>query len=206
MSSYDDDEYESFQLAADAAPVAVAEPDDDDEDDDENDEDEDDDLDDATDDEIDFVVAAYREDGEVVVTALAKSLANDLDELITQLSRLPGDGGAMGFVSLDEEIFVLVRARGQHVQVLLSDDSAAGDYPIARDVADYLGINDIPEEDEDSEPMGDLDIFADLGVSSFDMSLFCDVGDATTDTQLGSLADQLKIGERFRTVVEAELA
>ena len=200
MSSYDDDEYESFELAADAQPGAVAEPDEDDEDDDDED-----DLEDATDDEIDFVVAAYREDGQPVVTALAKPLANDLDELISQLSRLPGDGGAMGFVSLDEEIFVLVRARGRHVQVLLSDDSAATDYPIARDVADYLGINDLPDEDDDSEPMGDLDIFADLGVNSFDMSLFCDVGDATTETQLGSLADQLKIGERFRAVVEAEL-
>lgn len=205
MSSYDADEYESFELAADASPGAVAEPDEDDEEDDDDDDEDDDDLEDATEDEIDFVVAAYREDGEVVVTALAKPLANDLDELITQLSRLPGDGGAMGFVSLDEEIFVLVRARGQHVQVLLSDDSAAGDYPIARDVADYLGINDLPD-DEDSEPMGDLDIFADLGVSSFDMSLFCDVGDGSTETQLTSLADQLKIGERFRTVVEAELA
>ena len=49
----------------------------------------------------------------------------------------------MGFVSLVEEVFVIARVRGQHVQVLLSDGSAAGDWPIARDVADYLG-EDIP--------------------------------------------------------------
>jgi len=213
MSTYDDEEYVSFRLDADAEPDRADDPDDDpdenddpdDPDDDEDDED-DDDIEDATDEEIDFVLAAYREDGQPVVTALAKSLANDLDELIKQLIRLPGDAGAMGFVSLVEEVFVIVRARGRHVQVLLSDDSAAADFPIARDVADYLGITDLPDEDEDSEPMGDLDIFADLGVSSFDMALFCDVDENSTDTQLGALADQLKIGGRFRAVMDAELA
>ena len=65
-----------------------------------------------TDDEIDFVLAAYREDGQPYVQALAKDLANDLDELIVQLRRLPGDAGALGFVSLVEEVFVIARVRG----------------------------------------------------------------------------------------------
>jgi len=205
MTTYDDEEYVSFKLATDADADDATDAEDVDDDSDEDDDD-DDDLEDAGDDEIDFVVAAYREDGQPVVTALAKGLANDLEELIKQLRRLPGDGGAMGFVSLVEEVFVLVRARGPHVHVLLSDDSAAADFPIARDVADFLGITDIPDDDEDSEPMGDLDIFADLGVSSFDMSLFCDVEENSTETQLAALADQLKIGARFRSVVDAELA
>ena len=79
------------------------------------------DLEDAADDEIDFVLAAYREDGQPYVQSLGKDLANDLDELIVQLRRLPGDAGALGFVSLVEEVFVIIRVRGQHVQVLLSD-------------------------------------------------------------------------------------
>ena len=59
--------------------------------------------------------------GSRYVQALTKDLANDLDELIVQLRRLPGDAGAIGFVSLVEEVFVIARVRGQHVQVLLSD-------------------------------------------------------------------------------------
>ena len=47
------------------------------------------DLEDAADDEIDFVLAAYREDGQPYVQSLGKDLANDLDELIIQLRRLP---------------------------------------------------------------------------------------------------------------------
>ena len=64
--------------------------------------------------------------GSRYVQELAKDLANDLDELIVQLRRLPGDAGAIGFVSLVEEVFVIARVRGQHVQVLLSDGTAAG--------------------------------------------------------------------------------
>ena len=59
--------------------------------------------------------------GSPLVQALAKDLANDLDELIVQLRRLPGDAGAIGFVSLVEEVFVITRVRGRRVQVLLSD-------------------------------------------------------------------------------------
>ena len=92
----------------------------DDDDDEDRDDEDDDELEDAAEDEIDFVIAAYREDGQPLVQALDKDLANDLEELIVQLRRLPGDAGALGFVSLVEEVFVLVRVRGQHVQVLLS--------------------------------------------------------------------------------------
>ena len=108
MSDFDDEEYESFELDGAGKPrdsgAAPAEADDD--------LDDDDDLEDAAEDEIDFVLAAYREDGQPYVQALAKDLANDFDELIIQLRRLPGDAGALGFVSLVEEVFVLVRVRG----------------------------------------------------------------------------------------------
>src|ERR687889_1453251 len=128
MPDFDDDEYESFDLEDSGDSDAEAEGDEGTEDDD---------LDDAAPDEIDFVIAAYREDGQPMVQALAADLANDLDELIIQLRRLPGDAGAIGFLSLVEEVFVIARVRGQHVQVLLSDGTAANEWPIARDVADY---------------------------------------------------------------------
>ena len=211
MSDFDNEEYESFDLdgpdadeqpgttPAAAAPLDDVDDDDDDEDDDDDD---DDDIEDAADDEIDFVLAAYREDGQPLVQALSKELANDLEELIVQLRRLPGDAGALGFVSLVEEVFVLVRVRGQHVQVLLSDAAAAADWPIARDVADFLD-EDIPEPDDETEPMGDLGIVADLGMSDFDMGALLDDLDLGSDQMLIEIADKINLNPQFRRVAEA---
>ncbi len=207
MSDFDDEEYESFDLdgpgsdarsrtVAPAGPVVVADSDDDDDDDD------DDDLEDAAEDEIDFVVAAYREEGQPLVQAMDPDLANDLEELIAQLRRLPGDAGAIGFVSLVEEVFVLVRVRGQHVQVLLNDAAAAADWPIAHDVADFLD-EDIPDPDDESEPMGDLSILADLGMSDFDMAALIDDLDLGSDQMLVEIADKINLNPQFRRVAEA---
>ena len=197
MPDFDDDEYESFDLE-DSGDDSEAEAESDDLD--AGDEDE---LEDAAPDEIDFVLAAYREDGQPMVQALAADLANDLDELIIQLRRLPGDAGAVGFVSLVEEVFAIVRVRGQHVQLLLSDGGAATEWPIARDIADMLG-EDIPDPDEEeAEPMGDLGILSDLGISDFEMGTIIDNLDMSSDQMLTEIADKIKIGPQFRKASEA---
>ena len=200
MPNFDDDEYESFDLDRAAgegaqAPSAGAEDEPDELDDDEEDE-----LEDATDEEIDFVIAAYREDGQLYVQSLASDLANDLEELIVQLRRLPGDAGALGFVSLVEEVFVLVRVRGQHVQVLLSDGRATEDWPIAHDVADLLGDEG---DDEDEEPLGDLGIVADLGLGEFDMGAILDNLDLSSDQMLIEIAEKINLNPQFRKTAEA---
>ena len=181
--------------------------DDDDEDDDDQDDDDDDfddDLDDATPEDIDCVVALYREDGLPVAQALSLDLANDLDELIDQLRRLPGDSGALGAVSIAGEFFVLVRVRGRNVQTLLSDSLSSNDWPIARDVVEYLGL-DVPDEDEDdSELVGDLDMLADLGVSEFDLENLLEDLDESSDDQLVTLAARLKFGPQFQRAAAAQ--
>lgn len=211
VSELDNEEYETFgfdKTARTTKPEAAVHTEDLETDDaadelDEDDEDDDeDDLEDAADDEIDFVIAAYREDGQALVQALTKDLANDLEDLIVQLRRLPGDAGATGYVSLVEEVFVIVRVRGRHVQVLLSDGAAAADWPIARDVADLLDA-EIPESDEESEPMGDLGLLADLGLGEFDLSAILDDLDLSSVQMLMQMADQMKIGQQFRRVAEA---
>ena len=224
MSQIDDEGYESFEPDdavddrpgldedLDEAEDEAAETDDTDDledcdeldDPDEGDLDDDDEPEDAQADEIDFVVAAYREDGQLNVVALAADLANDLEELITQLRRLPGDAGAIGFVSLVEEVLVIVRVRGRHVQVLLNDTAAALDWPIARDVLDLLG-EELPDPDDDAESIGDLGIFADLGLSEFDLGAIVDDLDLASDQALMDIADRIKIGPQFRKVAEAAL-
>jgi putative tRNA adenosine deaminase-associated protein len=208
MSEFDDEEYESFELdGAGRSADSVKEPaeTDDEFDDDVDDDDDFDevDLEDAADDEIDFVLAAYREDGQPYVQSLGKDLANDLDELIVQLRRLPGDAGALGFVSLVEEVFVIARVRGQHVQVLLSDAAAASDWPIARDVVDYLGEEPLEDDEEEGEPIGDLGILADLGLSDFDMGAIIDNLDLSSVDMLIEIAGKIKLNPQFRKAAEA---
>jgi putative tRNA adenosine deaminase-associated protein len=205
MPDFDDEEYESFELEGRGEhPPAAGLADADEVDEVEDDSEDDDEPEDAADDEIDFVLAAYREDGQPYVQSLAKDLANDLDELIVQLRRLPGDAGALGFVSLVEEVFVIARVRGPHVQVLLSDATAANEWPIARDVADYLG-EEIPDEEDESEPMGDLGLVADLGLSDFDMGAIIDDLDMGSDEMLVAIAERIKLNPQFQKVAEAAL-
>ncbi len=224
MSQHNDEEIESFEPddAVDNRPgldedldvdseddgPASDDSDDDDADDDDSDDDDDDDDDDepedALADEIDFVIAAYREDGQLSVSALNDDLANDLEELIVQLRRLPGDAGAIGFVSLVEEVLVAVRVRGRHVQVVLNDATAALDWPIARDVLDLLG-EELPDSDDEAEPVGDLSMFADLGLSDFDLGTIIDDLDLASDQALMQIADKINIGPQFRKVAETAL-
>lgn len=176
-----------------------------DDDDDFDDDEDDDDLEDATADDIDLVIAAYREDGQPMAQALQRDLANDLDELIMQLRRLPGDAGAIGFVSLIGEVFCIVRVRGGNVQALVSDASAAGDWPIARDIADFLGIDDIPDpdDDEDAGPMGDLGLLADAGISEFELEAICDNFDDSADELVLQIADKLNVGPAFKKAYDS---
>jgi putative tRNA adenosine deaminase-associated protein len=208
MSGFDDEEYESFELdgpsrSADSAKEPADKEDDLDDDVDDDEDFDEVDLEDAAEDEIDFVLAAYREDGQPYVQSLGKDLANDLDELIVQLRRLPGDAGALGFVSLVEEVFVITRVRGQHVQVLLSDAAAASDWPIARDVVDYLGEEPLEDDEEEGEPIGDLGIFADLGLSDFDLGAIVDNLDLSSVEMLIEIADKIKLNPQFRKSAEA---
>ena len=196
---YDDDEDDDTEDDEDADDDTEDDEDDDTEDDEDADDEDDyddlDDLEDALEDEIDLVVALYDDDGERIAVSLDKQLANDLDELITQLRRLPGDAGAVGMVSIDHQFFVIVRVRGRHVGVFLSDAVEGNDWPIARDVADYLG-DDIPDPDDDPEPMGDYSLLSDAGISEFDLEAFADL-DEDSDEVLAQIAKRINYGRQF---------
>ena len=164
--------------------------DDDDDDDDEDDEDDDDYPEDATEDDIDLVAALYREDGVPAAMALDKELANDLDGLIEVLRRVPGDAGAVGVVSIDSDFFVVVRVRGKKVELLLSDVGAALDWPIARDAADFLGV-DLPDDEDDSEPVGDFDLFADAGLSELELEAITSDEEADPVESIEAIVEKL---------------
>jgi putative tRNA adenosine deaminase-associated protein len=149
---------------------------------------------------VDFALVAYREEGVWQVEEVDNELAADLDGFAVQLRRYPGDGGSLGLVSIDEDFFLLVRVLGDQTRMLLSDVTAATDWPIARSVVDRLELP-LPDDEEDPEPAGDLGIVADLGLGAMDMGALLDDVDLYPDEMLSDIAAKLGFGRLYDDLV-----
>ncbi len=86
------------------------------------------------------------------------------------------------------------------MQVLLSDSIAANDWPIARDVVDYLGI-EVPDPEDDSEVLGDFEMLADQGVSEFDMEQIAGDPDEDSDQLVHQLVDLMRLSGPFERAI-----
>ena len=149
---------------------------------------------------VDFALVAYREEGVWRVEELDNETAADLDDFAYELRRYPGDGGSLGLVSIDEDFFLMVRVLGAQTRMLLSDVTAATDWPIARSVVDHLDLP-LPDDDEDQEPAGDLGIVADLGLGAMDMGALLDDVDLYPDEMLSDIAAKLGFGPQYDELV-----
>lgn len=152
---------------------------------------------------VDFAVSAYREDDLWQVIALPPRAASDLDTLLHALRQTPGDAGTLGMVSVDEDFFVLARVQGDTVRLLLSDITAATEWPLARAVVDYLELP-MPDEDDDVQPAGDMTILADLGLSAMDLAVLCDEDDLYPDEMLEDIASHVGFAHEYATAVDTE--
>jgi putative tRNA adenosine deaminase-associated protein len=151
-------------------------------------------------DAIDFALAAFREEGIWQLQEVTPQSLESAPSLADALRRLPGDGGALGLVAMDEDFFILVRVAGPHTRMLLSDVTAADEFEFARSVLEFLGV---PQDEDDDEqvPAGDLDIVGDLGLPAMDMGLLIDNFDLYPDEMLSDVARRLGFGPQFDTAV-----
>lgn len=145
---------------------------------------------------VDFAVVAYREEGVWQVEQIAADKVGDIASFAAELRRWPGDGGSLGMVSVDEDFFLLVRVTGATTKVLLSDVTAATDWPIARSAVEFLQIP-LPDDEDEPEPAGDLGLLDDLGVSAMDMGALLDDLDLYPDEMLSDIAAKVGFGEQF---------
>ncbi|GAA1537148.1 tRNA adenosine deaminase-associated protein [Kribbella lupini] len=152
--------------------------------------------------ELDFALAAYTEDGVWTVTPLVLRGEPDLSALVSALRRYPGESGVIGMISVDEDFFVLVRVDGGRARLLMSDVTAATEWPLAKQVVDEL---DIPLADDDDEqvPAGDLAIVADLGMSAMDLGALIDDVDLYPEEMLEEIAEALGFAHQFHEAIEA---
>jgi putative tRNA adenosine deaminase-associated protein len=144
----------------------------------------------------DFAVVVYRDDNVWEAEVLPTALTENLDGLIHALRQQPGIGGTIGLAAVGDDFFVALRVLGSHVAVFLSDVTASVDWPLARQVLDFL---DIPvPEDEDLDqvlPVGDMSIFADLGVDEMEIGALSGDLDLFPDEVLASLARRIGFGQ-----------
>ena len=152
--------------------------------------------------EVDFALAAFREDGAWQVQEIASPAFESVDSLSHALRRLPGDGGAVALVAVDEDFFVIVRVEGPATRVLLSDVTAADEWELAQSALDFLGMPPFDDlDDYDVAPAGDLDLLADLGMLAMDMGVLIDDDDLYPDEMLSDVAGRLGFGPAFDDMV-----
>ena len=149
--------------------------------------------------DVDIAVAAWHEDGRWSLALLPD--AQDLPQIIERLKSQQTNGGALALLAIDEEFFMIIRVLGSHIKLFLSDITCAIDYEIAAEFIELCDL-DMPEEDDEPFPAGDLDIISDIGVHRMELSTLCDDPDFFPDEQLEAIASRLGFGEEFTQLLE----
>ena len=156
----------------------------------------------------DVAVVVYREEDDAwEAEVLPQALTSDLAGLIHGLRQQPSIGGTFGLVAVGDDFFVALRVVGGQVSVFLSDLTAAVDWPLARQVMAYLGL-DVPEDDEDLDqvlPAGDLSIFADLGLDEMDLGMIAGNLDLFPDEAIAIIARKLGFGQAYERALTLAL-
>lgn len=149
-------------------------------------------------DDVDFAVAAYRDEGAWQVVELNRRLGEDVDDLSEALARFPSDVGVLGIVSMSDDFFVILRRSGTQVRAMLSDVTAVEEWPLAVGVADLIDLSD---DDDDAQAGGDLGILSDLGMPAYDLGLLCDDDDLYPEEILMDVAERLGFGPELEAII-----
>ncbi len=148
----------------------------------------------------DFAIEAWHEDGRWSIASLPDP--DDLTHITDRLKKQQTNGGAVALIAIDDEFFLAIRVLGANVKFFISDVTCAIDYEVAAEFLDLADI-DQPEEDDEPLPAGDLDIFADLGIHSMELSTICDDADLFPDEQIEAIASRLGFGDALTELLES---
>jgi putative tRNA adenosine deaminase-associated protein len=153
---------------------------------------------------VDFAVVVFREEGQWQVGSLPHKAATELPALLHAVRQQPSEGPTFAICSYGDDFFLVIRPDGDDVRLMISDATAAGDWPVARQALDLVDEPQ-PEDDDAAAPAGDLDIFADLGIDSMELVAVCSDLEAYPDEMLGQVAARIGFGPQFESVVDDDL-
>ena len=151
-----------------------------------------------------FALLIKRVEGVWSAERLDDALLDDLDRCLAALRRHQENPTACVLAVVDEEFFVALRpGRSHDARLLLSDLTAAVDYPLARQAVDHLG-EEQPDDDELDEvwPIGDLAIFEDLGLPEMELRVILDDLDLYADEMIAAIAGRVGFSGAYARVVD----
>ena len=149
---------------------------------------------------VDFGCIVWHEDGRWSVNTLAST--RDIGSIIDSIKAQQTNGGAIALIAIEDEFVIIARALGDQMQMMISDVTYALDYEVAAELIEVLDL-EFPEEEDESQPGGDLDLLNDLGVSEMELLSILDDTELYPDEQLEAIASRLGFGEQFNQVIES---
>ena len=149
---------------------------------------------------VDFGCIAWLEEGRWSVNSLTST--RDIGSIIDSIKAQQTNGGAIALIAIEDEFVIIARALGDQMQMMISDVTYALDYEVAAELIEVLDL-EFPEEEDESQPGGDLDLLNDLGVSEMELLSILDDTELYPDEQLEAIANRLGFGEQFNQVIES---
>lgn len=160
-------------------------------------------ADEVTDEDVDFAMAAYREEGRWIVATLPARTATTAEHLVAALRQLPGEGGVFGFACIAEEFFVALRTVPGGVRGLVSDSVCMLDWSLAAEVADLIDLEWDEDEVEEFDPAGDLHLCSDFGLDADEMLMICQDDELLPDEQVRAIAKRMGFGSELSAVLRS---
>lgn len=158
-------------------------------------------------DDVDFALALWREEGRWAASALPTRLATSMESLIAGLRQLPGEGGVIGIVGVVAEtddlsdFFVVVRQVAKDTRIMVSNAGARLDWSLAAEAGVLMGLSEDDEEFDDFEPVGDIDLFVDFGLDADDLAMICEDESQYPDEQVLALARRIGAAQAVSAVL-----
>ena len=147
-----------------------------------------------------YAVTVASRDGAWVVREFDDDFTS-LDTAVAAVRALRSEGAAFAILNVEEDYFVVVRPGPSRIRLLISDATMAVDDDFAAEVLDEAGI-DVPDiapedlDDVDGWADGDLEIFADLGLSEQVLSVIMD-SDDDPHVAIERIADELGFADEL---------
>ncbi|CAB4764456.1 MAG: tRNA adenosine deaminase [Actinobacteria bacterium] len=149
---------------------------------------------------VDFGCIAWHEDGRWDASALNST--RDIGLIIDALKSQQTNGGAIALIAIEDEFVIIGRVLGDQMQMMISDITYALDYEVAAELVEILDL-EFPEDEDESQPGGDIDLLSDLGVGQMELLAILDDTELYPDEQLEAIANRLGFGEQFNQVIES---
>jgi putative tRNA adenosine deaminase-associated protein len=149
---------------------------------------------------VDFGCIAWHEDGRWDASLL--NTTRDIGLIIDALKSQQSNGGAIALIAIEDEFVIIARVLGDQMRMMISDITYALDYEVAAELVEVLDL-EYPEEEDESQPGGDIDLLSDLGVGEMEILAILDDTELYPDEQLEAIANRLGFGEQFNQVIES---